>query len=106
MNFYRRFVFTLILLAGLVSGSVLGDCDGGSSDSGTQSCSTYKIKDGQLYWFCGGDCGQWEYQREATSEDYQKYCEVSQLSRSPARALPAEQKVASAQHLEISVRGG
>ena len=55
MNFYRRFVFTLILLAGLVSGSVLGDCDGGSSDLGTLSCSTYKIKDGQLYWFCGGD---------------------------------------------------
>ena len=104
--FYRRFSLTLILLAGLASGLLVGGCDSGSTESGTKSCSTYQIKDGDLYWWCGGECSTWEYQREATAEDYQKYCEVSQLSRSPARALPAEQKVASAQHLEISVRGG
>jgi hypothetical protein len=92
------------LLASLAAVAFVGGCDGGS-DSGALSCTPYQIKDGDLYWWCGGECSSWEYQREATAEDYQKYCQVSQLSRSTALVLTGGLRLVSAQYLEIPVGG-
>jgi len=61
----------------LISLTVAG-CGSGSSESGSdgQSCSSYKIYDGDLYRFLKGEI---EYYREATADDYAKYCESDAL---------------------------
>lgn len=56
----------------------LAGCGSGSSDSGSdaKSCTAYKIYDGDLYRFMKGEV---EFYREASPEDYQKYCEIDAL---------------------------
>jgi len=105
MTCCRMLVVVLALLASLAAVVFVGGCDGSSGSGAAPDCSTYQIKDGDLYWWCGGECSTWEYQREATAEDYQKYCEVSQLSRSTVPVLTGGLRLALAQHLEIPVGG-